>query len=331
MSKFHCLIISAILCVALASKGLAQWHFEAEELVINKEVIIKDKMRPDLWTLWSTDKDADKKWSGGVVIRSPEVKADRASPEEGAPILHVSIPMPESGYYDIHAYGINRPIGLSLDGGKTWMRQSNTLIAESIAADGQPFTCAFDDAFAHPEPKHRGATYLDYFKIVPALPMIHGVKNPDFEASLGTGKSQDACPPGWGWWSRDAQGQVRLADDARTGQHAAQISYQGGKDWAFTNAGKLNVATPQRISCSAWIKISTAANASGIVLQCVGSKDNKLVKYGYASVNAKNTHAWQQLSCTFDSEDDVDQLRLRIIGRGDTDILVDDVSLEPAP
>ena len=35
-------------------------------------------------TLWSTDKDAHKKWSGGVVLQSPVVKQDRATPEEGA-------------------------------------------------------------------------------------------------------------------------------------------------------------------------------------------------------------------------------------------------------
>ena len=319
------ILIPTLICGAMTAIAQTALRFEAEEVIINKEVIIKDKMRPDLWTFWTTDKDADKKWSGGVVIRSPEVKEDRSSPEEGAPVLYVSIPMPDSGTYDIRAIGIGRPIALSLDNGKTWIRQTSSLIAEGVVADGTPFTCCFDDAFAHDKPEHRGATYLDYFSITPALPTVNGVKNPDFEVQL----SSKALPDGWGWWSRDNAGQAQLTDDAKSGQKAVSITYLGSKDWAFNNGGSIAVSSGRQFTCSVWVKINSAKSPQSITLQAVGSKDKKLVKYGYAAAKAGDSKEWQLLTTTFSVGDDIDRLQLRLVGAGDTDIVVDAFSLQP--
>jgi len=321
-------LIPALVCSAMTGMAQTLLHFEAEEVIVNKEVVIKDKMRPDLWTYWTTDKDADKKWSGGVVIRSPEVKTDRATPEEGAPVLYVSIPMPESGTWDIRASGINRPIALSRDGGKTWIRQTSPLIAEGIIADGTPFTCCFDDAFAHDKPEHCGATYLDYFSIIPAVPTVNGVKNPDFEAVTTT--NADAPPAGWSWWSRDGAGLARPINDAKSGKQAAIITYAGDKDWAFNNDGGIAVSKGQQFTGSVWVKILSAKSATAITLQAVGSRDKKVVKHGYASAKASDSNDWQLLTTTFTIGDDIDHLRLRIIGVGDTDIVVDACNLEPA-
>lgn len=319
------LLILNLLCGAMTGIANAQLHFEVEEIIVNKDVVIKDKMRPDLWTFWTTDKDADKKWSGGAVVRSPEIHNDRSSPEEGAPVLYLSIPMPDSGTWDIRATGINRPIALSRDGGKTWIRQTSSLIATGVVADGTPFFCCFDDAFAHDKAEHRGATYLDYVTITPAVPTVNGVINPDFEAVINA----DAPPAGWSWWSRDDAGQARPDHEAKTGLTAARITYEGNKDWAFNNNGSLTVKSGQSFTGSAWVKITTAQTATAITLQAVGSKDNKVVTYGYASDQATDNKNWQQLTTTFTIGDDIDHLRLRIIGNGDVHIVVDTFSLEP--
>ena len=67
--------------------------FEAEAWSTPTDAWVKDK--PGLegkWNLWSTDADAQKKWSGGVVLQSTAVKEDRRTHEEGAPPLHTHSP-----------------------------------------------------------------------------------------------------------------------------------------------------------------------------------------------------------------------------------------------
>ena len=85
----------------------ARFRLEAEEVIVNKEALRKDRMTPVTWNFWTTDKDAEKKWSGcGMVVQSPPVKADRASPEEGAPPLRVVLPLPDE---EARTFGTNIP------------------------------------------------------------------------------------------------------------------------------------------------------------------------------------------------------------------------------
>ncbi|MDZ7618693.1 MAG: hypothetical protein U1E05_16945, partial [Patescibacteria group bacterium] len=90
-----------VLALAEGTSAFGQLRFEAEDYSTPTDAWLKDKDSPDRWTLWSTDQDADKKWSGGVVLRSPAVKADRATPEEGAPPLHTVLTGIPKGVYDV--------------------------------------------------------------------------------------------------------------------------------------------------------------------------------------------------------------------------------------
>ena len=74
------------------------------------------------WNLWSKYSDADKKWSGGKVLQSPRVMADRETPEEGAPMLHTVLTGIPKGTWII-TIKFGRGLAVSLDG-KEWMRLS---------------------------------------------------------------------------------------------------------------------------------------------------------------------------------------------------------------
>ena len=81
--------------------------------------------------MWSTDVNAHI-WSGRVVVRAPAVQADRERPEDGAPPLLIRLPIPEAGVYTISLGGSQRPLALSLDGGKTWRRFTQGTIARMV-------------------------------------------------------------------------------------------------------------------------------------------------------------------------------------------------------
>ena len=82
-------------CAALAAMApaadLKTLVFEAEMVSGPASAWQRNKMSKDRWNLWSTDADAAKKWSGGVVLQTPPVMTDRASPDEGVPPLHTHI------------------------------------------------------------------------------------------------------------------------------------------------------------------------------------------------------------------------------------------------
>lgn len=52
-------------------------RFEAEDITGPRDAWLVDKHSEAKWNLWSTDKDAMKKWSEGVVLQSPRVLKDR--------------------------------------------------------------------------------------------------------------------------------------------------------------------------------------------------------------------------------------------------------------
>ena len=76
----HCVAVAILVTSVRAD---VPYCVEAEDVVVNRDAWVKDVSAKDKWNLWSTDRDADKKWSGGVVLRSPLVMEDRQSPAEG--------------------------------------------------------------------------------------------------------------------------------------------------------------------------------------------------------------------------------------------------------
>lgn len=137
----------------------AELRFEAEEHSTPTDAWLRDESAPDKWTLWSTDVDAAKKWSGGKVLRAPVAVEDRATPEAGAPALHTFLTGVPAGTYDVELPHLVRSLGYSLDG-RTWRPiREGGVIARGVRVDGT-YELWVDDKYAHPD--HPGPGYYDY-------------------------------------------------------------------------------------------------------------------------------------------------------------------------
>ncbi len=149
------------LCCPLAVWA-AELKFEVEEYTTPTSAWQVNKFSEDHWNLWSTDQNAAAKWSGGVVLQSPIVKADRATPEEGAPVLHTVITGLPNGPYEVSMNG-SRTFGLSFDG-VTWKRSNGGVIAEVTITDGR-FELWVDDRYVNAD--QPGSSYYDYLQFDP--------------------------------------------------------------------------------------------------------------------------------------------------------------------
>jgi rhamnogalacturonan endolyase len=147
-------------------------RFEAEDWTTPKDAWQVNEHTDTKWNLWSTDKDAKKKWSGGIVLQSPRVFADRKTGEEGAPVLHTVITGIPKGTYDVDFGRAGRVIGFSLDG-KTWRRTTGGLLLRDhkIANDGR-FELWVDDRFAMENKVSQGSCYYDYLDFWPSGPEL---------------------------------------------------------------------------------------------------------------------------------------------------------------
>ena len=63
-----------------AEAAPVEQRFEAENVLANPEVLLRNKQQKGSWNLWSTDVDAAKKWSGGIVLQGNVIEKD-AAPE----------------------------------------------------------------------------------------------------------------------------------------------------------------------------------------------------------------------------------------------------------
>ena len=168
--------IGFVLIMTFASPALSQeLRFEAENCSEPASAWLKDRHADDHWNLWSTDKDAQAKWSGGVVLQSPVVKADRATPEEGAPPLHTRIAGLSNGVYDV-SLRVGRTLGFSLDG-RTWRPYRGGLLCDALAVTNGVIEFWVDDRYA--TTGNVGAAYYDYVTLAPlpapvAKPKVEG-------------------------------------------------------------------------------------------------------------------------------------------------------------
>lgn len=168
--------MTLVVCCVSASVTWAEdaieWKpliYEAEDYTTPKDAWLKDKTSSDHWNLWSTDTDAHRKWSGGVVLQSPIVKADRATPEDGAPPLHTRITGIPPGRYEVEVK-LGRTLAISRDG-KTWkkMQGADRYLGVVDVSDGT-FELWVDDRFVHaPNP---GSCYYDYLIFHPVPPRV---------------------------------------------------------------------------------------------------------------------------------------------------------------
>ena len=166
----------ALLFGCLASLRADDLKFDVENWTEPKGAWSANRSGESHWNLWSTDQDAQAKWSGGVVLQGPVVKADRERPEDGAPPLHTRITGLPAGTYDVSMNG-TRTLAISRDG-KTWTRSRGGLIAEGVVIKDGAFELWIDDRFRN-EDGEPGSSYYDYLlfqpvKVLPPKPKVEG-------------------------------------------------------------------------------------------------------------------------------------------------------------
>ncbi len=144
--------------------------FEAEEYTSPKDAWNKNRLSETKWNLWSKDADADKKWSGGVVLQSPRVLANRDKPEDGAPVLHTHVTGIPHGRWAVSLRNVGRVLGVSADG-KRWRPVSGreALLGSFDVKDGT-FDLWVDDRFA--SASSPGSSYYDCLVFQPQPPRV---------------------------------------------------------------------------------------------------------------------------------------------------------------
>ncbi len=310
-----------IMALLFALQIHAQMQIEAETVIVNREATNQETLLPDKWCIWSTDVNK-KAWSGGVVVRSPITKADHKTHDEGAPVLHIRLPIPEPGFYSIEMHGSSRTIGISLDEGKTWRRFNSGVVASAIRIDNGFFDCWFDDCYHTPPPQTLGPAYIDYFLVNKLEDVRNGLSNPDFEIGKVGGPAA-----GWSWFHRDRVGGATVSDEHKEGKQSLHIVSPDGRDWNVTNAMLYPVKSGGEYIFRCWMKASVVNIAR---LELVGYKNGERVTW--TAARSRNfflsPDKWQPIRAFFLPEDDVDAVMLRIVGSRAADLYVDCVALE---
>lgn len=157
---------AALACVAIAiePEGLV---YQSEKIAEPASAWIKDRSTPDHWNLWTKEAQIEKKRSGGAVLASPPVKADRSSPAEGAPPLHCTIRDLPPGWHQVFVSPPNRALGYSLDGANWFRREGGEFSLGLFHAGERPFELWVDDRYAGPKDSP-GPAYFDYVRFLPA-------------------------------------------------------------------------------------------------------------------------------------------------------------------
>lgn len=317
--------LRATLAIALAGTALfcqaaETLRFEAEDCVVNRDAVLLDKFAPNRWTLWTKDSDAQRKWSGGAVLKSPEVKADRATPEEGAPPLHLRLTRIPKGTYDVRIKR-GRALAVSMDG-KQWSRLEGDTLAHDVKIDNGQFEFWVDDRFAEVQPEHRGATYVDCIFVDPAVPLVKGVWNGDFELLV------DGQPAGWSL-PKAAEGvSAAVADGpSHSGRHALHLAI--GRDetrWDCSCRRSVPATAGQSLCVIAWVKGSIERAAS---VGVDGLSGGRPVKRLLGQAVLGDAAEWTRFAGYFQVPEGVTELGVWIRGLGPADLLVDDLAIGP--
>ena len=143
--------------------------YEAEDYTTPKDAWREDSSSATHWNLWSTDSDAHRKWSGGIVLQSPLVKQDRATPADGAPALFTHVTGIPSGRYEVEIK-LGRALAVSLDG-KNWQKKvgADRYLGVFDITDGT-FDLWVDDRFVHAA--NPGSAYYDTVIFHPVPPRV---------------------------------------------------------------------------------------------------------------------------------------------------------------
>lgn len=158
------LLVPLALTLSASAVAAQSLKFEAEDIAEPASAWRTNAPSKSHWNLWSTDKDAAQKWSGGIVLQSPVVLEDRASPEAGAPPLHARIAGLSNGVYDLELKSV-RTIAVSLDG-RDWRPFAGGLLAPELRVTNGVVEFWVDDRFA--TPGNPGSCYFDFATLTPS-------------------------------------------------------------------------------------------------------------------------------------------------------------------
>ncbi|MBI2298908.1 MAG: hypothetical protein HYU66_08170 [Armatimonadetes bacterium] len=308
-------VLAATLLGQVAPPG--ELRFEAEDCSEPKDAWVANKELPGRWNLWSTDNDALRKWSGGVVLRSPNVAADRALPEDGAAPLHVHLTGIPKGAYDI-SLKLGRVLGVSLDG-LTWQPYRGGILAGGVQIDNGTFDLWVDDRYVDKDGP--GPCYFDCVLLRPAVAVKDGLVNPGYEAAEGE------APTGWHWWSREGVGSAAaVTDQKHSGERAVHIVHPGTKDWAFSPDAGRRAKPGEELVVRGWVKCSDTA---AVQLCVVAEGGGKLLTWDCGSASSSGTHDWKEIAGEATVPAGADAIYVRWVGNGKADVWVDEVSLQP--
>ncbi len=314
ISLFAAVLTAVSVC---GPRSWAQLRFEAEDYSTPKDAWVRDRFAADKWNLWSTDRDAEKKWSGGVVLQSPPVKADRQSPGEGAPPLHTRLTGIPAGAYNVSLKS-GRVLAVSLDG-RTWKRYTGGPLVTALRIDTGTFDLWVDDRYAMPKPEQRGAAYYDCVLLDRVASVADGIMNPGFEEVDGE------APKAWEFWSRDRGGSLRVATEhPHSGQRCGRIVYEGPRDWALNASPRFAVVPGEELCARLWVR---GAAASPVTLAVVGVSGGRVVAWNVGRTTKSVAAEWKELKAYAVVPEEVDQVYVRLVGRGRTDLLADDAAL----
>lgn len=202
-------ILPVVLCCCANLYSLDVIRIEAETCTEPSNAWQVNQLSPDRWNLWSTDRDAEKKWSGGTVFQSPVVKEDRASGEEGAPVLHTVVTNLPNGFYDVCIKG-TRAIGISTNNSNWICSHGGTLFDEPVHIQNGRFELWVDDRYANKTGV--GSCYYDYLEFRP----VRQVEAPD----------PADFPPVNGWAKTRPEERLDRGVVALAASHGAYVSWR---------------------------------------------------------------------------------------------------------
>jgi len=319
-SLFCAWLALGTILAALPSRADEALRFEAEDCVVNKEAVLKDKSTPNHWMFWTTDTDAQRKWSGGSVLKSPEVKADRDSAEAGAPPLHLVVKGIPKGVYDVRVKR-GRELAVSPDG-QQWRRMDNDVVARDVQIDTGAYEFWVDDRYAAEKPEQRGASYLDWIVLERAAPLVRGVWNGDFEALA------DDKPLGWSLPQSESVAVAVAPAEGRAGRSALRLAVQPGDAIRCECQCRrpIPVTAGQSLLLSAWLK-GRIQRAAAVTVD--GLASGKLVKRLLGQAVLEDADQWTKYCGSFTVPEGVTEVLLSVRVSGPADLLIDDIALEP--
>jgi YetA-like protein len=150
-------------------RGLPGLIYEVEDWSTPRDAWTSNQVSATKWRLWTTEGPG--KRSRDAALVSPKIEHDRATPEEGAPVLHTHITGIPRGVYRAWLGPTNRPLAYSFDAGKTWLKTAGdeTDLGVYDIKDGT-FDLWADDRYACPG--NIGSTYYDYIRLVAFKPPV---------------------------------------------------------------------------------------------------------------------------------------------------------------